>query len=196
LITFREFCINQKKLWGVMHSWMAGLSRFFWKSVDELWKKIPRYRDIESVSRMYEKLVPTWFDYQHMEPLNEETYWYNHQFLWRVQTDVFKCNWNWRPLKIYFSRAEDNKSLVWIDNITDYEWKINSFWIQEKWINASPLIAKPVDYIKQTPYEEMPNDTWTKFDVNDDWIPDYVDIRDIYQNNPIIKHYKKIKGLE
>ena len=109
---------------------------------------------------------------------------------------MFKCNWNWRPLKIYFSRAEDNKSLVWIDNITDFEWKINSFWIHEKWINASPLIAKPVDYISQTPYEEMPNDTWTRFDVNDDWKPDYVDIRDIYQNNPIIKHYKKIRWLK
>ena len=196
LIAFRKWCIDQKKSWGIVHSWMFRMSCFFWKSVDKFWRRIPRYRDIESVSRMYEKLVPTWFDYQHMEPLNEETYWYNHQFLWRVQTDVFKCKRNWRPLKIYFSRALDNESLVWIDNITDYEWKINSFWIQEKWINASPLIVKPIDYIKQTPYEEMPVEIWTKFDVNDDWIPDYVDIRDIYQNNPIIKHYKKIKGLE
>ena len=198
LIAFKEWCINQKKNWGIVHSWMLRMSCFVGKSVDKLWENNVRYRDLESVSRMYGKLVPTWLDYQHMEPLREETYWYNHQFLWNVQTDVFKCNWNWRPLKIYFSRAMDDESLVRIDNITDFYWKINSFWIQEKWINASPLIAKPVDYIDQTPYWgwDIPDDVWNRFDVNDDGEPDYVDIRDLYQNNPIIKHYKKIRWLK
>lgn len=187
--------VNEKiKSGAIFHGWMSMLCRYKSKFNE----KDMRYRDLDSLSRMYEKLVPKWFDYQHMTPIREEKYEYNHQYLWKVQTAVYKCNWNWRPLKIYFSRAQDNESLVRIDNIIDYEWKINSFWIHERWINASPLISKPVEYIKQTPYMDVATNVWNRFDRDKDWEidgDDYVDIRSIYQSNPIIKHYKKLEGL-
>ena len=145
--------------------------------------------DSESVIRMYSKAIPSWLDYSHMTKLLDKSYEYKHEFLWTIHTDIYQVNWKWKLVNIFFSRAIDEPNLVWIDDIQYSNSEINSFWITKKSINAVPLVWKPCDYWHQTPYNDVKNPEKSV------WYWSYADIRDLYQDNPIIKHYKKLECL-
>ena len=98
--------------------------------------------------------------------------------------------YNWRDVDIYFSRSEkDSPNKVRIENIVYSDAKINSFWLYNEQINGWPLVAKPMDYAtssaRQVPVKRNGTRYWS-----------YMDIRDLYQENPIIKKYKELAKIK
>ena len=138
---------------------------------------------------MYSKAVPLWLDYSHMTKISDKSYEYKHEFFWTIHTDIYQVKWKWKLVNISFSRVKDEPNLVWIDDIQYSNAEINSFWIIKNSINAVPLVWKPCDYWHQTPYNDEENPE------KNVWYWSYADIRDLYQDNPIIKHYKKLEWL-
>ena len=115
-------------------------------------------------------------------------YTYEHQYLWTIQVEIWTLNINWKNINFYFARAKnDPQNRVRIEEVKYADAKINSFWIYDKQINASPLTWKPIDYAQQVPIDMQWNQRiW--------W--DYIDIRDLYQENPIIRRYKELSKLQ
>ena len=171
---------NYKKNWHIFHSCLMNLLWFHDENGD-YWTW-----DIDTVKHMYEMAVPSELDYKNMN--YKKSFTYQHEHLWIIKTDVYQASWMWEKVNIHFSRAEETPNKVWIDDIQYSDADINSFWILGKSINAAPLVWKPIDYWNQTPYNPK--------DDSEKWIGgSYADIRDLYQENPIIKHYKQIQGL-
>ena len=134
------------------------------------------------VIKWYSKCIPLWLDYKHMENNQEKTYSYKHDYLWYVNVQVFTMKWNWIYLDFHFARAENSPTKVRIENVVRSDAKINSFWVYDKQVNAWPLVAKPIDYVTQVPKNRNGDRYWDS----------YMDIRDLYQWNPIIQWYKNI----
>ncbi len=111
-------------------------------------------------------------------------YTYEHQYLWTIEVKVCRLNYNWKDLDFSFARAKgDPQNRVRIEEVNYADAEISSFWIYDKQINAAPLTWKPVDYVEQVPIDMQSNrKIWDK----------YIDIRDLYQENPIIKKYKEL----
>ena len=174
-----ENCKKRMELWIISHSISWSIITGYYD--DEI--SIPW--DEKSVKRMYEKAVPSSLDYKNME--FKKSIAYENTYLWIVETDIYQTTWNWKLVDIYFSRAKKEPDKVRIDEIKYADAKINSFWIINESINAIPLVWKPIDYRKQTPYNRENNP--------EKGYGDYADMREIYQNNPIIKYYKSLKWI-
>jgi hypothetical protein len=126
-----------------------------------------------------------WLKYENMKAQTDKNYSYEHTYLWKVNVEAYTMDRNWESILVYFSKSEkDNK--VWIENVTYLDAKINSFWTYDKQINASPLTAKPIDYKSQAPSDLSSKSYWS----------DYIDIRDLYQENPIIRKYKELAEIK
>jgi hypothetical protein len=130
--------------------------------------------------------VPEWLDYEHMA-YTWKSYSYIHHYLWEVIVEVYTIERNGMNLDFHFAKASNSQDKVRIENVVYSDAKINSFWVYDKQINAWPLVAKPIDYRSQAPRDW----DWTPY-WQESW-QDYVDIRDLYQWNPIIKRYKGIR---
>ncbi len=139
------------------------------------------------VTSAYDSLEIPWLDYKAMSPKSWANYSYQHDFLWNVEVEVYSMQYNGKPVDIHFARSEQSPDKVWIENIVYSDAKLNSFGIYDKQINAGPLTAKPIDYESQVPFDMI-------------WNPrlwgHYIDIRDLYQGNPIIKQYKQLKNIQ
>lgn len=165
---------NLPSAWKIMHA-------------DRKWEKesIP----FVVVKDIYDNLVPAWLNYKDIHKVVGENYQYQHLDFWTINVNVYETNWNWKKIKIHFWSVKNNHpEKIWIDNIIYSEDEVNTFWTYKKPINAAPLVAKPADYEEQSPCfwsEKM------KFKLSSS----NMDIRDLYQDNPIIKHYKKIEWL-
>lgn len=177
--------LKNRNNWKVFHDTLKQLSIY----KDKNWKKKGRLPDV--VKRMYARAVPKWLDYIHMKKLQKKTYKYNNKHVWVVNTDVYQMNRNWNFVNIFFSRAEKKPNEVWIDEVQYADAEINSFWIIKKSINAAPLTWKPYEYDKQSPYINYRK--WVN--PKPSYSGKYVDVRYLYQDNPIIKHYKKLEKL-
>jgi hypothetical protein len=132
------------------------------------------------VAAWYNKIVPNWLDFQNMRLNPWKSYTYKHDFLWTVNVQVCTIKRNWIDLDFHFSRAINSPDKVRIENVVYSDAKINDFWVYDKQVNAGPLIAKPIDYATQVPVDRQ----WKRYWEN------YMDIRDLYQWNPIIQRYK------
>ncbi len=154
----------------------------------------------QDVVNAYNNLVPKWLDYKNMVIVKQKEYSYKHDFLWDVNVTVCRTKFNWKDVDIHFSRAKNDRRSndIWIENIVYSDAKINSFGVYDKQINAWPLTAKPLDYIGQVP-NNFKGNNWegiTSIDPNyvykdySSW-KSYVDIRELYQWNPIIKYAKE-----
>ena len=159
-------------------------------------KKLSRYdnavefymgKESSDVILAYNSLEIPWLDYKAMSPKSWANYSYQHDFLWNVEVEVYSMQYNGKPVDIHFARSEQSPDKVWIENIVYSDAKLNSFGIYDKQINAGPLTAKPIDYESQVPFDMR-------------WNPHlwghYIDIRDLYQGNPIIKQYKQLKNIQ
>ena len=144
-------------------------------------------KDSSDVILAYNSLKIPWLDYKAMSPKSWANYSYEHDFLWNVEVEVYSVRYNGKPVDIHFARAKQSPDKVWIENIVYSDAKLNSFGIYDKQINAGPLTAKPIDYDSQVPFDMRWNPHL--------WI-DYIDIRDLYQGNPIIKQYKQLKNIQ
>ena len=173
-------CENFRNEWKFLHSISSSIVNFHDRD-----GKLQRWW-IDDVKRMYERAVPSELNYMNMN--YKESYTYKNDNLWIIQTDIYQASRSWRLVDIYFSRAESEPNLVWIDDIQYPDAEINSFWIMNKSINAVPLVWKPIDYRDQSPYNLKDHIHLRKW-----W--NYVDMRNLYQDNPIIKHYKKLEWL-
>ena len=139
--------------------------------------------NIDEVKDWY-KVVPRWLNIDSMKRIANSWYSYDHEYLWKVTCEVCSAILDWEVVLINFSYAEDTPDLVWIDEIGYENASLNSFWIKDRQINASPLTWKPLDYDSQVPW-----DAWKRFKKY--W--KYYDVRPLYQENPIIKKYKNLR---
>lgn len=136
------------------------------------------------VTAWYNRLVPNWLDFQNMRLNPWKSYTYKHDYLWTVNVQVCTIKRNWIDLDFHFARATNSPNKVRIENVVYSDAKINSFWVYDKQVNAGPLVAKPIDYAtagaRQVPIDRNGVRYWSS----------YMDIRDLYQWNPIIQWYK------
>lgn len=151
------------------------------------WNKVPI--SFEITKWIFDKLVPMWLNYSEMYKVKWENYKCNHIDFWEININVYETTRNWKKVKIHFWSVKNNHpEKIWIDNITYSDDEVSSFWTYKNPINAAPLVGKPADYDDQSP------DFWEK--IMDYKLPSWnMDIRDVYQDNPIIKHYKKLEKL-
>ena len=150
----------------------------FTSSCDFFSKKSEEY-----VINQYKNLWIEWLDLEGMKLKENGNYSYKHKYLWTIDVKICTTTWNGKPIDIHFARSRDNfPEKIWIDNIIYSDARINSFWTYDKQINAAPLTAKPIEYISQSPKDMQ---KWHQVF----W--SYVDIRDLYQETPLIKKYKE-----
>jgi hypothetical protein len=148
----------------------------------KIWKKMSECT-IDEVKSIY-KSETLWIDINSFTREKEKSYRYYHEtFDCTIDVEVYTAKMWWKDIEIFFSHTENEPDLIWIDNIQYKNQTINSYWIASKQINAWRLTKKPMDYIKQCPkwYE------WKIYDYDK-----YMDIRPLYQENPLIKKYKEL----
>ena len=160
--------------WKIMHS-------------ENDWEKEPIPYEI--TKWIFDELVPSGLDYKKMKKVKGKSYKYEHIDIWTVNVNVYETTLNWKKVHIHFWSSEKNKpEKIWIDNITYADDEANSFWIYKNPINGAPLVAKPTEY-----YDQSPNFWMRRMEFKlSGW---NMDIRDIYQDNPIIKKYKELEWI-
>lgn len=116
-----------------------------------------------------------------------ETYSFQHPGLWEIHVDIVKAKLkDGTDIKLHFWHAvNDNPNSVFIIRWDYLEWDVNSFGIKSKQLNLWPLWAKPIDYTSQVPIDWKSNN-FKRYG------EDYVDIRSLYQEMPLIKSYKEM----
>ncbi len=146
--------------------------------------EIFRGRNISEIINLYKNIQFWSLDLDAIKPKQNGKYSYNHKYLWVIDVQIFTTTWRGISIDIHIARARNNSpEKFWIDNIIYSDAKINSFWTYDRQINAAPLTPKPIEYKIQSP-KNM--ELWYK---TYDW---YVDIRDLYQGNPLIIKCKEV----
>ena len=141
-------------------------------------------KSVPEIINMYEHLWEN-FDINNMQYLKWCWYTYEHHYLWTIEVEIWRLFHNWKYLDFYFAKVKnDPVNRVRIEEVSYPEAKITSFWIYNKTINAAPLTWKPIEYSIHVP-DDM------KWNIKFPWSK-YIDIRDLYQQNPLIKRFKKI----
>ncbi len=147
------------------------------------WSKKLRQLSIDEAKDVYRKMT-LGIDVPSLQPTNKKFSYYHDQFATYVTTDVFVGKlWN-KDIEVYFSSLESQPDLVWIDQIAYKDQMVNSFGVSAEQINAGWLTKKPIDYSSQSP-KDLP------YAGN---YQDYVDLRILYQENPLIKRYKELRS--
>ncbi len=145
-----------------------------------------RGRKTADVINWYNNLVPEWLDYTNMQVVRWKQYSYKHDHLGEVNVTVCRTKFNGKDIDIHFANAKSNNpNQVWIENIVYSGAKINSFGVYDKQINAWPLTAKPIDYATKNARQVPVDANFMKYDNK------YMDIRSLYQWNPVIKYAKE-----
>lgn len=104
-----------------------------------------------------------------------------HEYLWEVDTIIWKTTYNWKEAEVVFAKAKDRPDLIWIENIRYPNSPINSHWIPKDTINWWLLTTKPLEYNSQVPKSVLRE----AIDYGD-----YLDIRPYIQENPLIRQFK------
>ena len=132
---------------------------------------------------MYKRLWKD-FNLNDMRLLEWRWYTYEHQFLWTIEVQVCRLNYKWEDIDFHFAREKNDPfNRVRIEQLTYAEAKVNSFWVYDRQINASPLTWKPIEYDSRVPDDMRKNEKFAG--------SNYIDVRDLYQENPIIKWFKR-----
>ncbi len=167
------------------HLWLdhGAVSFYQWRSVNEI-------KSAYASLNYHDRTLNLWS----MKLNKEKWYSYKHDYLWVIKVDVVQMQWKGDNVDVHFARALNNDpEKVFVTNIVYSDAKVNSFGVYDKQINAWPITAKPIEYNSQLPnhnYKKYwqyidPKDGTTKYK--------YGDIRDLYQEMPLIKAYKKHK---
>ena len=144
--------------------------------------KYYQYKSVNAVQEFYRNLKTditlSWIS---------ETYSFQHPGLWEIHVDIVKAKLkDGTDIKLHFWHAvNDNPNSVFIIRWDYLEWDVNSFGIKSKQLNLWPLWAKPIDYTSQVPIDWKSNN-FKRYG------EDYVDIRSLYQEMPLIKSYKEM----
>ncbi len=139
--------------------------------------------NIDYAKYLFEKIDVKWINLNFWKI---KDWWESiHSSLWKIKHDIVETNYNWKNIEIVFAKSlNDRPDLVWIEDIRFKDNNINSFWFSTKKIKWWWLTTKPLEYIQQVPL-------WVRRDLQmKGW---YIDIREIYQTNPLIKAYKQQK---
>jgi hypothetical protein len=141
------------------------------------------YNTTAKVKDMY-KSLGVGINTSGMKMVEWKWYTYEHQYLWTIEVKVCRLNYNWKDLDFSFAKVKnDPQNRVRVEEVNYADAKVSSFWIYDKQINAAPLTWKPIDYASQVPIDMQWNQIiwWS-----------YIDIRNLYQENPLIKKFKEI----
>jgi len=164
---------------------------FYWidKTASSKEGRDVRYNTIQEVKDRYKNLEINWLKYDDMIKKEWKNYSYIHNYLWTINVEVYKMEYNWKSIDVHFAHSENNNpNQVRIDKIVYSDAKVNNLWVYDRQINAWPLTAKPIDYDSQVPYEA----SRTRERISG---TEYIDIRDFYQENPMIKRYKELSHI-
>ena len=135
-----------------------------------------KWRDMAEIKKAYE-------NYNANLQLEKiiDSYTFSHEILGDIHVDIVRGNIQGQDVNIHFGHAVNNDpNSVFVIRWDFADSKLNTFWIPSKQLNLGPLVAKPLDYIVQAPRGRQ--------DLKD--YGEYVDIRPLYQNTPLIKQYK------
>ena len=135
-----------------------------------------KWRDMAEVKKAYE-------NYNANLQLEKiiDSYTFSHEILGDIHVDIVRGNIQGQDVNIHFGHAVNNDpNSVFVIRWDFADSKLNTFWVPSKQLNLGPLVAKPLDYRVQAPRGRQ--------DLKD--YGDYVDIRPLYQNTPLIKQYK------
>ncbi len=139
------------------------------------------------------------FDINGMKIVEWSLSTYEHDFLWTIQVQLCSVNFQWREFYISFARAvNDPLKQVRIEEVLDPQAKMNSFWLPNISVNAAPLTWKPIDYKVNFEIDDVyGNHIYSPLakDRPTIWNSDYIDIRDIYQSNPLILRFKYLAWI-
>ena len=170
--------------------------------IDKLFPSLPNWansffkgKTINDIKRDYKNLYVEWLNYMSMKAIPSKNFFYNHHYLWKICVRAYQAEYNGTNLIFYFAHAvDDPKKQVWVENVVYEDAPINVSWLYTKQVNFGPLAAKPIEYNDQIP--RVFSDDARRYIYEKNWNSTYYrDIRDVYQENPIIKHYKKLEGL-
>ena len=188
--------LSNPVIWSVIEDWKKEIK------IDKLFPSFPNHankflrdKSISEIKKDYENLTALWLDYKNMESIPNQNFSYENYYLWKINVKAYRIKYNDKNLIFYFSNAvNDKKKQVRIENVTYEDSPLDVSWLPTKQINFWPLAAKPIEYNTQVSKEirdDRSRDIYSK-----DWKATYYkDIRDVYQNNPIIKQYKKLEWL-
>ncbi len=169
-----EWMIKETTITRLFKKYSMAVTFYKWKTIDQ-------------VKLDYKNLQVDGLDLKSMKIDSKKWYTFYHDLLEsNVNVDVVDMNLNGLGITVHFARADDRPDKVFITNIIRNDAKINSFGMYDKQLNAGPLTAKPIDYEEQAPY--IPNSKTFKDGI-------YRDIRDLYQETPLIKEYKARIGI-
>ena len=150
---------------------------------DTAWYLAEHYT--KDVINMYNSLWKD-FDLRTMQLIEWKGYTYEHDYLWTIDVNIGRLKINWKDLDFSFAKVKnDPQNRVRIEEVNYADAKVSSFWIYDKQVNAAPLTWKPIDYTRQVPRDRYGSTYWK-----------YMDIRDLYQGNPIIKRFKELSQID
>ena len=174
VVTWHEFnttkMIDQTHIDKMFNQYTDAYRCYIWKTVYQ-------------VQNLYKNLHIPGLDMNNMVLNTQKWYSFVHDHLWIIRVQVVQMRYNGKVIDVHFAnKIWDTK--VFVPNIVYSDAKINSFGIYDKQLNTWPIAAKPLDYDDQVPidYKNANFQVYWK----------YVDIRNLYQDMPLIKQYKKI----
>ncbi len=146
-----------------------------------------RFTDVRAMSEVNNMRIDSGFDISFSWGF---TYWpsIEHQYLWNVETYIWRTKWNWQDVEVIFARAKNNEpNQFWVEDIK-IAWDINSFGLPNIVVNWWLLTTKPIEYDDQIPV--FMRNLWLQ-----KYGPHYYDIRQFLQNNPLIREFKRQNNM-
>ncbi len=138
----------------------------------------------EEVKDIYKNLkLPEWLSIENIVKNGNNR---SHAYLWDVQSEIMVGELNGKKIQIEIAHAVNQPNLFWVENISYAQKDISSFLIDANQIAWWLFTNKPLEYETQVP-KSLKEDSELKH-----W-EQYIDIREVTQDNPLIKMYKEMK---
>lgn len=163
----------------------------------------------EAVKNFYTSFHIPEMDMENMHTIPQKNYSFHHNYLWLVEVEVMRAKRNDQDIDIHFAIPEKDSEKIYINKIIPSDAFINSFGIYNRQLNIWPLAIKPIDYEDQLPedfkwaiknykylihipkYQQKAQEIVRKFPIVETHFGNYYDIRELFQETPLIKSYKE-----
>lgn len=150
------------------------------------------YENTDQIKELYDKLnLEKRMDFSSSQIV--ESYASHHKYLWDIENQVMTVkikssnpDFDGREVLVTIATAK-NDGLSRVENIVFSDDRGTSFLTQRNPISWGLLTTKPLEYFSQVPQFVRDNPTLPEYG-------NYVDIRPLMQNNPLIKEFRKLQS--